>query len=177
MINEQIAYPKILCREHLNINMLFCHALIRASEGLLIAAGMEEDLDEERGHAEWLAKDLRQMGLDAPVFDPEAAGIAGAQYYNIYHVHPLMLLGYRAALEFKPFLLEDIEHFETLYGVELGCAKHHAVHDIAHGQEIARRIQQIDNMELKQLVLLNMQITQQSIADVLQIRFSIYQGG
>jgi hypothetical protein len=59
---------------------------------------------EERGHDDWLLRDLTAAGAaacDVAARQPSAraARLVGAQYYWIEHFHPVALLGYIAALE------------------------------------------------------------------------------
>jgi hypothetical protein len=73
-----------------------------------VAAGMvpylHHHIEEERDHDVWLLDDLEQLGLPrhqvlARPPSLTAARLVGAEYYWIYHDHPIALVGYMAALE------------------------------------------------------------------------------
>jgi hypothetical protein len=64
-------------------------------------------IEEERDHDAWALDDLEAAGLNREFVlsitpSPEAAALSGAQYYWIFHHHPVMLLGYIAVLEGSP---------------------------------------------------------------------------
>ena len=42
-------------------------------------------LEEERGHADWLANDLTTHGVEIAELDNDAMAMIGCQYYMIYH--------------------------------------------------------------------------------------------
>jgi hypothetical protein len=116
------AHPRIhdLYAEYL----VATHWIIRASVPLMqaardraraldgpVAAGLAEYLDEhieeEREHDEWLLDDLGALGRDRRTIlgqPPSAttASCVGAQYYWIFHFHPVALLGYIGLLEGYP---------------------------------------------------------------------------
>jgi Iron-containing redox enzyme len=109
------------------------HGVIRASVPLMeaartraaelhesdaVAAGLVEYLDEhipeEADHDEWLLEDLELLGhrrasvlTKAPT--STVAALVGAQYYWIFHYHPVVLLGYIAVLEGYPPDPADVE--------------------------------------------------------------------
>jgi hypothetical protein len=63
-----------------------------------------EHIAEEQEHAIWLLEDLAALGIPrsevlARIPPPAVAALVGAQYYYIYHDHPVTLLGYIAVLE------------------------------------------------------------------------------
>lgn len=69
-----------------------------------LARYLEEHVEEERGHDDWLVADLAAAGLDPAELlarqPPVAvARLAGPQYYWIEHHHPVALLGYIRVLE------------------------------------------------------------------------------
>jgi Iron-containing redox enzyme len=110
-------YPAYLC---------VVHGMIRASVPLMQAALGEAErrsgtdptaralvpylrkhIPEERGHDEWVRQDLAAIGMDpdlpwARMPSPALAALVGAQYYWLYHHHPVSLLGYIAVLEGYP---------------------------------------------------------------------------
>jgi hypothetical protein len=80
----------------------------------LLAPYLEEHIDEERDHDEWLLNDLEVLGRERDeilprVPSPTVAGLVGAQYYWIFHYHPAVLLGYISLLEGYPPSTELIE--------------------------------------------------------------------
>lgn len=119
-----VGHPRI--RELYPKYLVVTHGIIRASVPLMeaargraeilaahdpVAAGLasylEEHIPEERDHDAWLLDDLEAIGwdrravLEAPPA-PTVAALVGAQYYWIFHYHPVTLLGYIAVLEGYP---------------------------------------------------------------------------
>ena len=83
----------------------------RRSDGDPVARGLTAYLpghiEEEMHHDEWLLEDLERLGMDRATVTGRApsariAGLVGAQYYWIAHVHPVALMGYIAVLEGNP---------------------------------------------------------------------------
>lgn len=127
-------------------------------------------LEEERGHSEWLSKDIESLEGSILGSDYDAAAIAGAQYYYIRHVSPLMLLGYMAVLECNPMPMAEIDRLESLYG-KLPTLRYHAEHDIKHGDEVIDEIYKITDNELLSKVLFNGHCTAKAIGFILKSRF------
>ena len=136
---------------HLQLN----HGLMLASEPLLEEA-LKQDLpaklkdyyakhlEEERGHAQWLEKDINTFGVKVKS-SWSAAQIAGTQYYLIKHISPIALLGYMAAFECRQQSLNDIALLESKYGVDaLKCTRYHAENDPQHSEELLTMIQMFD---------------------------------
>jgi hypothetical protein len=129
-------------------NLGFLYHLMRASESLLILARqMAQDpmlemfysdhLEEERGHALWLQRDLVSAGADFATIPREAMLIVGVQYYLLLHVSPASLLGYLAVMECFPTPLDQIKALEELHGTDLlRTARYHAEHDPGHAEEL-----------------------------------------
>ena len=72
-----------------------------------LADYLARHIEEERGHDEWLRQDLAALGGDPDeplrrLPSPTVAGLVGAQYYWIAHLHPVVLLGYVWVLEGFP---------------------------------------------------------------------------
>jgi len=131
--------------------MKFSHGIMRASAPLLQIAASKSDgalhdyycesLANERDHADWLVADLQTLGEKPYEIDHASAATAGAQYYYLQHVGPHALLGYIAALEFRPMPLAHIEALAVAYGeAALRTARHHAVHDVEHSELLAHVI-------------------------------------
>lgn len=149
--------------ELLKSNLCFLHGIVTASENLLCNAishayghlkiYFHEHLQEETGHLKMVVDDLLRLGITDPLRFPIAAELAGAQYYYIIHDDPAMLLGYMAALECNPTPLSKVAELEATYG-QLTSIRHHAEHDIGHGQEIRNQMRLLDST-LRQRVLDN----------------------
>jgi hypothetical protein len=161
----------LIRKEELLTQMVFNHSLMVATEGLLIAANMFDRLDGESNHAEWLKQDILRLGGTPSRCDCDAASIAGAQYYHIFHRDPRMLLGYMAALECNPAPLETVDALEELFGA-LPCLRHHAIHDIEHGELVRQEILAITDEDLQDDILKNYQWTLAAIRTVLSVRLS-----
>ena len=151
--------------------MSFNYALMVATEGLLIAANMWDRLPTESHHAEWLKQDIVRLGGTCSDCDCDAAAIAGAQYYHIFHRDPRMLLGYMAALECNPTPLQTVDALEEMYG-PLPCLRHHAIHDVDHGQLVREEILAIDDPILQDHIMKNFQWTKTAIQQVLTVRLA-----
>jgi hypothetical protein len=110
-----------------------------------LPAYLEQHIREEAPHADWVLEDLAAIGhgrerVAARLPPAVLARMVGAQYYWVHHVHPVVLLGYIAALEqrvaplpvvrtlaarsrhpaaaFRTLLehaSEDVAHIEALY--------------------------------------------------------------
>jgi hypothetical protein len=79
-----------------------------------LAPYLEEHIDEERDHDEWLLDDLEVLGVEREAVvarppSPLVAALVGAQYYWIFHYHPVVLLGYVSLLEGYPPSTELID--------------------------------------------------------------------
>jgi hypothetical protein len=117
------------------------HGIIRASVPLMEAARgraeemaddpvaaalssyLHEHIPEELDHDMWLLDDLEALGrdrsavLEAPP-SPTVAALVGAQYYWIFHYHPVALLGYIAVLEGYPPTAAMIDSLVARTGYE-----------------------------------------------------------
>ena len=158
---ELIDHPRIgdLYPEYL----FATHCIIRASVPLMeaaleragstagsdpVAAGLAEYLrrhiPEEMEHDEWLLDDLEVLGMArstvlARAPSPTVAGLVGAQYYWIFHYHPVALLGYVALLEGNPPSLALIEDLIASTGYSRRAFRTliaHAELDIRHRDEL-----------------------------------------
>jgi hypothetical protein len=88
------------------------HAADPVSNGL--TAYLSHHIPEETGHDEWVLDDLETIGFDRRAIaacQPTStqASLVGAQYYWIFHHHPVALLGYIAVLEGTPPTLYQVE--------------------------------------------------------------------
>jgi hypothetical protein len=80
----------------------------------LLATYLEKHIPEERGHAEWVLQDLEEVGgRRADILDrvppPSLASLIGAQYYWIFHYHPVALMGHLAVAEGYPPTVELVQ--------------------------------------------------------------------
>lgn len=148
-------------RTTLILNLVWLHQVVVASENLMALAAAEAHsaakvfraymtahLEEERHHAEWLADDLRTVGVDVRKLplNRSAVELAGSQYYLIHHVSPAAILGYMAVLEGFTFPLDMLEQLEAIHGKELlRCLRYHAENDIEHRKELFKVIDQLDD--------------------------------
>lgn len=130
-------------------NLIFCYHTMVASEQLLIEAEKRSQgalqayfrthLEEERGHAGWLAEDLASAGIRVsetriPV---EAVEMVGSVYYMVFHVEPCALLGYMQALEREDWPM--LPALEKEYPPSLlRTLKYHAEHDPRHARDLKR---------------------------------------
>jgi len=142
-----------------------------ATDPLLELAGMEEKRDEEKGHADWLAQDLARLGIQTVPYDYAAAAIAGTQYYFIQHLDPRVLLGYCAVLECRTFTPAQVDVMEAILG-PLPCVRFHAEHDEAHGEEVIRQIDAIEDLTVKAWIYQNAADTACAIAAITAVRLA-----
>lgn len=157
-----IAQPAVFLR-----NLVFLHNVIVASEHLLEVAITRAKgdlldyyrvhLEEERQHEKWLADDLKSVGVKVgslPI-SPEAVAMAGSQYYLIYHVDPVALLGYMAVLECFPLADEQMQTLEEIHGKTLcRTIRYHATHDKEHGADVLKMVDSLTSEHFR-LVLDN----------------------
>jgi rubrerythrin len=94
-------------------------------------------LEEERGHAQWLAEDLASAGVRLEKVRQDAAILVGSVYYLIHHLHPASLLGYMFLMEGLSIDLAELERLEARYGKKLlRTLRYHAEHDPEHAKEL-----------------------------------------
>jgi hypothetical protein len=113
-----------------------------------VAAYFEKHIDEELHHDEWLLDDLEALGWDRATVvarppSPTVAGVVGAQYYWIFHYHPVALLGYTMLLEGYPPTPTDVADLmaRTGYGPDaFRTMSAHAELDPGHADELADTI-------------------------------------
>jgi Iron-containing redox enzyme len=147
--------------------LITCHGIVRASVPLMaaalersealagsdrVAAGLveyfREHIPEERDHDEWVLEDLEVLGIErSAVLTPPpsvtVAALVGAQYYWIFHYHPVALVGYIMLLEGYPPLRNEIEGLIERTGHSARAFRtllHHADLDPDHGAELDRTL-------------------------------------
>ena len=99
---------------------------------------------EELDHDEWLLRDLEAIGIDRKTVLqhpplPAIAGMVGAQYYWIFHSHPVALLGFFAVLEGHPPDARDlaaIQRKTQLPPEAFRMLQHHSTNDEVHAAEL-----------------------------------------
>lgn len=112
--------------------------------GLLLHDYLEQHIDEEADHEEWLLQDLEVLGIQRDTVlahpgVPAIASLVGAQYYWIHHGHPIALLGFFAVLEGHPPTLEHLEDVRRRTGLSRDAFRmlqHHAELDVVHADEL-----------------------------------------
>jgi hypothetical protein len=105
---------------------------------------LPQHIGEEQDHEEWLLQDLEALGLNRKdVLDriplPSVAAMVGAQYYWIFHVHPVALLGFFAVLEGHPPTLDHLDEIERRTGLTpdaFRMLRHHAELDVMHADDL-----------------------------------------
>lgn len=105
---------------------------------------LPQHIGEEQEHEEWLLQDLEALGVSrGDVLDriplPSVAAMVGAQYYWIFHVHPVALLGFFAVLEGHPPTLDHLDEIERRTGLPQDAfrmLRHHAELDVMHADDL-----------------------------------------
>jgi heme oxygenase-like protein len=109
-----------------------------------LARYLEKHIDEEKGHDEWLLEDMEFLGRDRSTIMARppsitVASMIGAQYYWVFHYHPIVLMGFLAPLETHPPTTELIEDLIAKTGHSRRAFRTlllHAELDPEHGDEI-----------------------------------------
>lgn len=160
-------------------SLAFTQQAMMASEGLLVDAialseGPLRDyftahLEEERGHASWLADDLMSAGIDMKTLPliRRAVEMAGSQYYLIKHASPASLLGYMAVLEGFTSTLEDVERMEAVHGKTLlRTLRYHVENDPEHCKDLFAVIDQHPCEEIMQSAMLTVRYINELAQDL-----------
>jgi hypothetical protein len=134
-----------------------------------VAAGLAtylvQHVEEERGHDEWLRKDLACLGVSARDLDealpsPYVAGMVGAQHYWILHTHPVAILGYIAVLEGEPpeeaFFL-DVARRSGLPEAAFNTLRYHSRVDQEHWRDLLGMVDALP-LEPRHLSLMGLSI-------------------
>jgi hypothetical protein len=109
-----------------------------------IAPYLEQHIPEELDHDDWLLDDLEALGRErasvlARTPSPTLAALVGAQYYWIFHYHPVALLGYIAVLEGYPPSTAMIDELVVSTGYSREAFRTmiaHAELDPGHSEEL-----------------------------------------
>jgi heme oxygenase-like protein len=118
----------------------------------LLAPYLEEHIEEELHHDEWLLDDLETIGhpraeILARPPTPTVAALVGAQYYWVLHYHPVALLGYIGLLEGFPPSTEMIDALRAGTGYPETAFRTlvaHAELDPRHGDELFELVDRLD---------------------------------
>jgi hypothetical protein len=158
-----LAHPRV--RELYPEYLFMSHSIIRASVPLMetararalelapsdpvsaqLAPYLEEHIPEELDHDEWLLDDLETLGRPrqsvlARTPSPTVASLVGAQYYWIFHYHPVALLGYIALFEGYPPTPQMVDDLVVSTGYSRDSFRTMAAHaelDPGHRDELDR---------------------------------------
>ena len=109
-----------------------------------LASYLERHIPEELDHDDWLLNDLEAVGMDRSTVlsrppAPSVAALVGAQYYWIFHYHPVALLGYIAVLEGYPPSLAMIDGLVERTGYDRSAFRTLIAHselDPGHSDEL-----------------------------------------
>jgi hypothetical protein len=117
------------------------------------ASYLEIHIEEEKDHDLWLLNDIESLGIDptdviraTPL--PAIVSLLGAQYFWMFHMHPVAIFGYLIVLEGYPPLLHQLEQIKRNTGLPASafrCLISHAEDDPDH---IAYLNRTLDNMPL-----------------------------
>jgi Iron-containing redox enzyme len=156
-----IAHPRV--RDLYPEYLFASHCVIRASVPLMEVARaaaqaraetdpvsaalppyLEEHIEEELDHDEWLLDDLAligraRSGILERVPAPTVAALVGAQYYWVLHHHPVALLGHIAVLEGYPPTPAMVEELRARTGYPAAAFRTmlaHAELDPGHREEL-----------------------------------------
>jgi Iron-containing redox enzyme len=105
---------------------------------------LEEHIEEETHHDEWLLNDLVASGMDRTSVvnrwpTASVASLVGTQYCWIHHAHPAAIFGYLAVIEGNPPLAEHLNELQLRTGFPpeaFRCLHQHAADDIEHLKEL-----------------------------------------
>ncbi len=112
------------------------------------ATYLEQHIEEEKGHDEWLLHDIESLGIPAEEVlhaTPSAAVVSllGAQYFWMLHVHPVTIFGYLIVLEGYAPLADQLDEIRIRTGLPataFRCLKSHADDDPAHIADLNRTL-------------------------------------
>lgn len=150
-------------RDYYLLYLRTMHMIVRAAVPLMMAARdrassmaahdpvaaalvdyFEEHAREEAGHDRWILEDLAAAGADADeavraIPSPRIANYVGAQYYWLYHYHPVALLGHIGALETyhpQPGFAARLRDLTGLPRSAFRAVARHEVLDLRHKEEL-----------------------------------------
>ena len=117
------------------------------------ASYLEMHIEEEKDHDQWLLSDIESLGIDptdvlraTPL--PATVSLLGAQYFWMFHMHPVAIFGYLIVLEGYPPLVHQLEQIRRSTGLPTSafrCLISHAEDDPDHIDTLNRTL---DSMPL-----------------------------
>ncbi|HEY9390941.1 MAG TPA: iron-containing redox enzyme family protein [Mycobacteriales bacterium] len=116
-----------------------------------LADYLTRHIGEETGHDEWVRQDLAALGADPDeplrrIPCPTVAGLVGAQYYWIAHMHPVVLLGYVWVLEGFPPTPEFVDALRRRTGwpaAAFRTLRAHGALDPTHRRELGELLDRL----------------------------------
>lgn len=112
---------------------------------------LEEHIREEKDHDEWLLQDIESMGISPDeVLNttpcPAVVSLLGAQYFWIFHAHPVAVFGYLVVLEGYPPLSQQLNEIRMRTGFPesaFRCLQAHAEDDPGHIAMLNRTLDEL----------------------------------
>lgn len=151
----------VLLHQIMRASVPLMHAAAKVSRGraphdplcAALADYYEKHCDEEKDHDLWTLNDLEAIGFDrADVLralpPPDVARMVGAQYYWLYHHHPVMLLGYIAVLEGSPPESAHIDEVARRTGLPPEAFRTYRFHGAVDPHHLADLDRTIDQLPL-----------------------------
>jgi hypothetical protein len=122
---------------------------------------LEHHIKEEMGHDEWTLEDLEFIGVPRGdvlrrIPSPMVASIIGAQYYWIFHHHPVAHLGQVMVIEGYPGRAESIDRLVTLTGYPrraFRTMEKHSHLDVHHRDDLIDHVNQLPLREEHHAIL------------------------
>ena len=112
------------------------------------AAYLEMHIEEEKDHDLWLLNDIESLGIDptdvlsaTPL--PAVVSLLGAQYFWMFHMHPVAIFGYLIVLEGYPPLAQQLDQIRRNTGLPASafrCLISHAEDDPDHIDTLNRTL-------------------------------------
>ncbi|QKC97123.1 iron-containing redox enzyme family protein [Mesorhizobium sp. NZP2298] len=160
--------PTLIC-DHL----VLLHQITRASVPLMVAAHRETEraasdpvcrllgpylikhIEEEMHHDNWTLEDLDAVGVSSAsvLAAPPPANVAalvGAQYYWIYHFHPVALMGYMIMLESNAPSMDLVDEIVQRTSLPEQFFRTHRIHAALDPGHQADLYELIDELPLSQ---------------------------
>jgi hypothetical protein len=124
---------------------------------------LEQHIDEERHHDDWILEDLEHLGVDRQITlarppKNEIVDMVGAVYYRILHIDPVAIFGYIAVLESHPVSGQSIDLIMKAANLDadsVRALKHHSVIDVDHAEEFYQFLSTIDLSDRQKTVILD----------------------
>jgi hypothetical protein len=119
------------------------------------ATYLQAHMREEAEHDQWLLDDLATLGISSSqvLSATPCAGVVtllGAQYFWLFHAHPVAIFGYLIVLEGYPPLAEQLQEIQVRTGLPSSafrCLLAHAENDPHHIAMLNRTLDAMDLTE------------------------------